>query len=122
MKRIRVAPAYTDETGALLGIIPSKPAIHLPENSAPIIDATVAPDNAVNVTFVKGKSDGVLIQTAVDKGDWTEQGRFVKSPAGFTVPQNEASSPRSVQIRARFLDGNNAVGGWSDIVTVKTIP
>ena len=40
VKRIRVAPAYTPETGAALGIIPSTPTGPLPGDLKPVIKAS----------------------------------------------------------------------------------
>ena len=122
VKRIRVAPAYTEETGALLGITPSG-SLHIPIGDVPpVITASVDPGNIVEVKFVKGQSDGIYIETNVDGGGWTFKEKAIKSPAVFDVEANPADTPRGVQIRARFLDGNAPVGDWCDIVTVQTIP
>ena len=122
VKRIRVAPKYTDETGAALGIITVKQDADQFLNTPPVITASVDPGNQVKVKFTKGASSGVYIETNVDNGGWTFSDKAVKSPAIFRVPQNQADTPRGVQIRARYLDGNNPVGDWSNIVTVQTIP
>lgn len=121
--RIKASADYTPETGALYGIIPQGTGESFnPADEQVTIDATVQPGNQVSVTFTRGKSDGVRIETAVDKGDWTSQGNFMKSPVVIDIAQNANQLPRSVQIRARYLDGNTPVGDWSDIVTVQTIP
>lgn len=122
VKRIRVSPKYTPETGALLGIIPNAPIKEEVGSTVPTITATVDPGNQVNVKFVRGDSNGIYIDTNVDNGGWHFTDKAVKSPATFDVPSNPANTPRGVQIRARFLLGNDPVGDWSDIVTVQTIP
>ena len=125
VKRIRVAANYTPETGALLDIIPGAggPTKDSLNADAPKIDATVSPGNIVNVKFIRVASDGVLIEILIDNSaTWTNAGRFPKSPAEIAIPQNADHLPRNVQIRARFLAGNNPVGDWSDVVTVQTIP
>ena len=123
VKRIRVAPNYTAEAGALLGITTGGGGPHIPIGEIPpVIKASVDPGNIVEVKFVKGSSDGIYIETNVDGGDWTFKEKAIKSPAVFSVEANTGNTPRGVQIRARFLDGNAAVGDWSDIVTVQTIP
>ena len=77
----------------------------------------------MNVKFVRGSSNGVLIETQIDNEmTWNNAGRFVKSPAELAIAQNADHLPRSVQVRARFLSGNDAIGDWSDVVTVQTIP
>ena len=122
VKRIRVAPAYTEEIGALLGIITSGGPLGPIDEFPPTIKASVDPGNIIEVKFTKGQSDGIYIETNVDNAGWSFTEKAVKSPAVFDVPANQANTPRGVQIRARFLEGNNPVGDWSDIVTVQTIP
>ncbi len=53
---------------------------------------------------------------------WTSFGRFPSSPAEISITLNQNSLPSSVKLRARYLDHNNPVGNWSDVVTVQTIP
>lgn len=128
IRRIRVAPAYTPEIGALLGITTGgngggSSAPHLESNAAPRIDAVAMPGSVVQVKFVRGSSDGVYVETQIDNElAWSNVGRYVKSPAALQVPKNPDNLPRNVQIRARYLDGNDPVGDWCDIVTVQTIP
>jgi len=120
VRRIRVSPAFTEETGAVLDINPKTPDSS--ELTKPVIKAVAKPGNLIDVTFVKGKSAGIKIEIIVDKGNWSDAGRFTKSPAEVSVPQNEDVLPRLVQIRARFLIGNHPVGDWSDTTNVQTIP
>ena len=122
VKRVRVAPAYTDEIGALLGILITSGGGSRPTEIPPVLKATVDPGNIIEVKFVKGDSSGAYIETNVDNAGWSFADKAVKSPAIFDVPANPNNTPRGVQIRARYLDGNNPVGDWSDIVTVQTIP
>lgn len=131
VKRIRVSPAYTPEIGALFGISngspipgePQKKLVHLEAGAAPKIAALATPGNIVRVKFVRGTSDGIYVETLIDNETaWNAAGRFLKSPAMLTVPQNAGNLPRQAQIRARFLDGNDPVGDWCDIATVQTIP
>ena len=122
VEQIRVSATYTDETGALLGIIPQTPEGFNPGDAKPVLTVEVKPGNIVNVKFVRGGSDGVRIEVSIDKGDWTSQGNFFKSPAAIEIAQNVDNLPRLVAVRARYLVGNSPVGDWSDIATVQTIP
>lgn len=123
VERIKAAANYTSETGATYGIIPQGPGSEFnPAEEIVVIETGVQPGNKVIVTFTRGKSDGIRVETAIDKGDWASQGNFMKSPIVIDVPQNANQLPRSVQVRARYLDGNTPVGDWSDIKTVQTIP
>lgn len=124
--RIRVAPAFTDEIEALLGIAPTRyrrKKTHLEDGSHPTLKATVEPGNVVTVKFVRGASHGIAVEMRLDNDEhWTDAGTFLRSPAELSIPQSEAHLPRRVQLRARFREGNDAVGDWSDVVTVQTIP
>jgi hypothetical protein len=120
--RIRTAPGYTAETASLLGLtLPGGPTLPIGA-IPPVLKAAVDPGNIVQVRFVRGFSDGVLLQTNVDGGGWTDRGVRRRSPAVFAVEANEANTPRGVQIRARFLEADSPVGDWSQIETVQTIP
>ena len=122
VNRIRSSAGYTSEIGGLLGIISAHPVPLAPEDMKPVIKGEVVMGNIVNVKFVKSKTDGVRVETAIDNGAWTNQGNFFKSPAMLEIPQNENQLPRSVKLRARFLEGNSPFGIASDVVTVQTIP
>lgn len=123
VKRIRVSPTYTAEAGALLGIIPVSPDRPAPETLKPEIKAAALPGSVVSVKFVRGSMSGVVIETQVDNsGAWTNAGSFAVSPAEFVVPQNPENLPRSVQVRARYLDKFEPVGLLSQVDTVSTLP
>ena len=124
VKRIRTAPSFTEETAALLGIARTRYRVrqtHLEDGASPKITASALPAGVVTLKFVRGASTGIFVEMRLDNDEeWQLAGKFVKSPAEFTVPPNADALPRRVQIRARFLHGNDAVGNWSDVVTVQT--
>ena len=122
VRRIRAAPAYTDETQAVLDIKPRRKERVALNETAPELKAAVEPGNRVRVSFIRGSSHGVYIETNVDDEGWTFTDKSFVSPASFVIPRNNGKTPRGVQIRARYLDGNSPVGRWSDTVTVQTIP
>lgn len=120
--RVRAAANYTNEIGEVLDIIPSRSDDIAVVDLKPVLKASTQPGNVVEVSFVRGKTDGVEIETMVDgTGGWVSSGRYLKSPAVLNVP-NGTGAPRAVQIRARFVDGNLAVGQNSDTVNVVTTP
>ncbi len=123
VERIRTAATYTPEAGALLGIIPNSGGGPVPESELkPSLKVSTEPGNVVVVKFTRGKTDGIGLEMKIDnEANWSNAGRFPKSPAIITVPAN-GGLPRSVQLRARFLDGNTPVGQNSDTVTVVTTP
>lgn len=123
VKRIRVAPNYTPEIGALLGIIPQSPSRPAPEDLQPTIKATAMPGSVVNVKFVRGGMSGVLIETQIDNsGTWSSVGQFSVSPATITIPENPQNLPRYVQVRARYFDKDEPVGLISQVDSVSTLP
>jgi hypothetical protein len=120
--RIRAAPAYTDEIGALLGIIPQ--AAPVPEGDVvPVLKLEAMPGNVVSIKFVRGRSDGIAIERQLDnESEWTAIGNFAKSPVELSIPANTNNLPRAVRLRARYVDGNTPVGLNSDTVNVVTTP
>ena len=70
-----------------------------------------------------GLTNGIVVETKIDNSEtWSSVGIFPTSPAIVVVPQNPQNLPRSVQIRARYVEGNSPVGQFSDIVTTATQP
>lgn len=89
----------------------------------PALKTVSLPGSVVQVKFVRGTTDGVVLETKVDNADtWSDAGRFFSSPAELVIPQNAQNLPRAVQVRARFVEGNSPVGQFSDIVTTATQP
>lgn len=122
VRRIRTAPAYTDEVGALLNILHSRSEPAQESEMSPSIRPSAMPGNIVEVRFTRGDTDGVSIQMQLDKDEeWRDAGRFFKSPAELQIPDGDGL-PRAVRLRARYVIGNHAVGQNSDIVNVVTTP
>ena len=63
VRRIRVAPNYTNETGALLGIMPAASSKLAPEDMQPKLKAVSMPGSVVRIAFVRGNTDGVELET-----------------------------------------------------------
>ena len=120
VKRIRVAPAYNDETGAMLGIIPAKGDDLVISELKPKLKASTQPGSIVQLDFVRGKTDGIAVEYQIDGGPaWNNAGKFFKSPAEINIPNGTAPT-HSVRLRARYVVGNDIVGQNSDEVTVAT--
>lgn len=123
VRQIRVSSNYTPEIGALLGIVPESTVRPAPEDMQPELKVSTLPGSVVQVKFVRGYSSGIVLETKLDNSDnWTNVGIFPASPAVVVVPQNAENLPRSVQIRARYVEGNSPVGQFSPIVTTATQP
>jgi len=123
IKKIRLSAAYTEEIGALLGIIPANRPVPPPADLQPDIKIAALPGSSVQVSFKRYNTNGVVIQTKLDKAeDWTDSGRYYTSPINLDIPQNPTGLPRAVAVRARYIDGNTAVGQFSPVVSTSTQP
>src|SRR5688572_4912499 len=69
VKRIRVAPTYTPEIGALLGIIPAASGGFAPEEMQPVLKVSTLPGSVVQVKFIRGNTVGVVIETKLDNSE-----------------------------------------------------
>ena len=122
--RIRASANFSEHMEVMFGIAPTRyqrKLTHLEENASPDIKAFAEPNNVISVKFVRGASAGITIETRLDnEKEWRPAGTFAKSPAEIAIPHNAEQLPRRVQLRARFLHGNDPVGNWSDVVTVQT--
>lgn len=119
--KIRLSSAYTPEIGALLGIIPVSPV--KPVNPQPVLKVESLPGSVVEVKFVRGQMDGVVLEMKLDNAQtWSEAGKFYSSPASLTIPENTENLPRAVRVRARYVEGNSAVGQFSSVVSTATQP
>ena len=121
VKRIRTAPAYTSETGALLQIIPQKGDDLIESELKPQFKASPMPGNIIEIEFVRGKTAGINIETNVDGAGWMFAAFKANSPATLNIP-NGTGNPHSVQLRARFVLKDEPVGLNSDTVNVVTTP
>ena len=123
VERIRTANGYTNEIGELLQIVPKKSDALVPDELQPNPSLKALPGNVVKVEFVRGKTQGIEIEYKLDKDEnWTKVGLFVSSPAVLNIPQNPDNTARTLQVRARYVLNNVAVGLYSDTDTISTIP
>lgn len=123
VRLIRVASKFTPEIAALLGIVPAKLAkVNLAaEKPDPSLRAITG--NVVEVHFVRGTASGIAVQFQLDNSkDWQDGGRYRRSPAKLAIASGPDNLPRAVRVRARYLDGNDPVGQYSDVDTISTIP
>ena len=81
------------------------------------------PGSVVNVSFKKKFTNGIAVEIKVDNAaTWSDAGKHWASPAQLVIPENAQNLPRSVQVRARYVEGNTAVGQYSQTATVATQP
>ena len=120
VERIKLSDGYTEDIGAQLGIIGAESDSVAPENWKPTLKVKVSAGGDISVGFVRGESDGILLEQ--QKGNetvWTEIGRYFKPPADLNYDE---TTPQTIRLRARFLQNNKPVGEYSDIVQFITNP
>ena len=124
VKRIRLSPAYTDEIGALLGILPSSPTT-LPENELkPVIKASESIMNYkfdVNVTRLGMTQFKIQILRSGDTV-WEDVAFATNNPATVAVTPTTAGQPERIQVRAILLASQQPIGIPSDPTYVTVNP
>ena len=125
VQRARLHPSCTEALQKSLGIALSTAAASpsLVGHVAPKARTASLPSNEVRIEFVRGDSDGVLVESR--RGDETEWrplavDRF--SPYVDTRPALKAGASEKREYRLRYLDEDDPVGPYSDILVVHTIP
>jgi hypothetical protein len=123
--RIKVAPGYTDSIGLDLGIggpdtgSPSAPA----SSAKPAPKATALDGSRVRIEFGKGGFDGVRIEARrAGETGWQSLGTDNYSPYTDERPPLEAGKPEVREYRLRYIQRDESVGEWSDIITATTRP
>jgi hypothetical protein len=124
IQRIKAAPNYTQTIGEQLDIIgPEKSSPADDPASKPTAKALAQPGSHVRIEFNKSVFDGVSIE-ARRKGEteWTPLGQDLFSPFIDTRPPVQSGTPEVREYRLRYLLRDEAVGQWSDIISVTTTP
>ena len=107
----------------MLGILPSTPVAPIPGDMQPTLKLAAQPNSVVEVKFVRGDATAVSLEMKIDNAaTWSDAGTFYKSPAELKIPDNPDHLPRSVQLRARYVEGNTPVGLYSQVDSVSTVP
>lgn len=124
VKRIRVAPTYTSEIGAALGIIPSSTSRPPDNELKPVIKASESFSLykfSLNVTRLGMTAFKVQIQRSGSE-TWTDTAFATNNPADVTVTPTTAGQPERILVRAILLDKNEPVGIPSDPTFVTVNP
>ena len=121
-QRIKKSPGYTEAIGRDLEIIsPTAADIAADDTSKPTFRATPLPHSEVRLDWVKGRHSGVVIQgKRAGDTDWVDLGKDNYSPYVDGRSALTASTSETRQYRARYLDKDDEVGAWSDVVSAGT--
>lgn len=120
--RIKSSPLYTEAIGRNLGIVGDEPSAPTGPPK-PTVKATAQPGSQVKIEFNKGGYNGVVIEGRRGaETAWTPLGTDNFSPYIDTRPPLEAGRPEVREYRLRFLERDEPVGDWSDIISLSTTP
>lgn len=118
--RIRNTTGYTRPIGEDLGIEPIGSSVTLGD---PLFTALALPNSEVRLDWVKSIASGVLVESQRgNEVSWTVLGVDNYSPYLDARPALVPGQPEVRRYRIRYIVGDEAVGSYSAIVTVTTIP
>ncbi|MEJ7847969.1 MAG: hypothetical protein WKF92_07785 [Pyrinomonadaceae bacterium] len=124
VKRIRVVPNYTAETGALLGIIPETPSKPLLDDLKPAIAASESFGGFqfnLDVTRMGMPQFKVQVQRK-GSSTWQDVAFATNNPVSVTVTPTTPDEPERILVRAVLLKNNAKVGQPSDPTYVTVNP
>ena len=114
VKRIRVAPAYTAEIGALLDIIPSTPGETPEEEVQPDLKVSTETGYVVKVAGTMQSMDAIRIEyQRSGTTTWSLAAFFTNLPNEFTITPATPGAPESGRIRAIFIKKSTDFGSFS---------
>lgn len=123
MNTAKLNSAYTETIGETLMIATPASDNAIPVDAKPSGDATAMTGSIVRIDWKKGKFDGVFIDSQRnDETDWTRLDFDMRSPYEDVRPPVGAGKPEERRYRLRYFIDNQAVGEWSDIIVVITLP
>lgn len=123
--RIRVAPTYTPEIGATLGILPKSPGDNLvPGQMKPVLKASASEMNyTFTVDVTRLGMPGYSVQILRQGGSvWTTVALANANPCPVTVTPATPGQPERIQVRAILSKNNQDVGIPSDATYVTVNP
>lgn len=114
--RLKKSPGYTEAIGKDLGVI--APEGNGDAATKPTFKAVVLPKYEVRLDWVKGRHTGVLIQCKrPGDDDFVTLGQDNYSPYVDGRAPVKAGTSETRQYRMRYLDKDDQVGDWSDVVS-----
>ncbi len=123
--RILAAPAYTDETGALLGILPRTPDSISPADAKPTITIQAAQTGYLFSVVVADRAESDMWDVfTMRKGavNWISVGRFTGKSSDVTITPTTPNEPEQIQVRVQLRKNNQNYGQPSDVVYVTVNP
>jgi len=123
MNRAKLSSGYTKAIGEALLIENTPTDSGIPVDAKPTGSTTALTGSIVRIDWTKGKFDGVFIDSQRgDETEWTRLDFDMRSPFEDTRPPIAAGKPEERRYRLRYFIDNQAVGLWSDVLVVITLP
>ncbi len=124
IQRIQLSPAYNPALGLELGIVAPDGGTGAPTTPPkPTAKAVALPNSQVRLDFVKGGFTGVLIEARRAGEDaWAPLGTDNFSPYVDTRPPLTPGRAEVREYRLRYLERDEPVGDYSDIISASTTP
>lgn len=123
MNRAKLSSGYTKTIGETLRIEKATEDSSILTDAKTTVSATSMTGSIVRLDWKKGKFDGIFIESQrSDETEWTYLDFDMRSPYEDTRPPLSVGKSEERRYRLRYFIDNQAVGAWSDIVVVITIP
>ena len=123
MNRAKLSAGNTQTICEILQIATTPLDKAIPTDAKTSVKATSMTDSIVRLDWIKGMFDDVFIDSQRnDETDWTRLDFDMRSPFEDTRPLLQAGKPEERRYRLRYFVDNTAVGVWSDVVIVITLP
>lgn len=127
VQRASASPCCTEAVQKLLGITspqaPVSGAATLLGQVAPKAKTACLPSGEVRIEFVRGDSDGVVVESRRgEEAEWRHLAVDRFSPYVDTRPPLRPGEPERREYRLRYLDEDDPVGPYSDLIVVHTMP
>ena len=114
IRRVREAPAYTEETGGLLGIIPIETEGLTEVDTQPSLKVAVEPGYNVKVAGVMMGMDALRIDYQRKGSDaWQLAAFLTKLPGEFAISPATPGQPEQGRIRAVYIKASEQFGQFS---------
>ena len=124
IERIRAAPAFTDEIGASLGIMPAQSNGISPADVKPAIEVFPSQTGYMFSIIVsdRAESDAWTVSIQPKGGEWSNAGTFTGKSADVTYAPAAPGNPVAVSVRVQLKKKNANYGQLSDIVAFTVNP
>ena len=123
-RRIKAAPAFTNETAAVLGLIPVQERRFSERDTVPKMKVSALETSyKFKVSVTRHRADGFQVQISRNGSDVWENAAFgTASPLIVEVVPANQGQPEQILVRAQLYKANKPVGVFSDGNYVTVVP